>query len=90
MSLSAGDLSIGPLDGNQDVSAWAGKIQLALGDLAQYYSVYASVTAGQIRVDPLGAHKGGLFRSVSWEGKGRHAMRVRLTAGDVIIDRAAH
>jgi len=90
VSLSAGDLSIGPLDGSQDVSAWAGKIQLALQDLAQYYSVYASVTAGQIRADPLGAHKGGIFRSVSWEGKGRHAMRVRLTAGDVIIDRADH
>jgi hypothetical protein len=90
VSLSAGDLSIGPLDGSQDVSAWAGKIQLALHDLAQYYSVYASVTAGEIRADPLGVHKGGLFRSVSWEGKGRHSLRVRLTAGDVIIHRAAH
>lgn len=89
VSLSAGDLSIGPLDGSQDVSAWAGKIQLALHDLAQYYSVYASVTAGEIRADPLGAHKGGIFRSVSWQGKGRHALRVRLTAGDVIIHRAA-
>jgi hypothetical protein len=88
VSLSAGDLSIGPLDGSQDVSAWAGKIQLALQDLAQYYSVYASVTAGQIRAEPLDAHKGGIFRSVSWEGKGRHAVRVRLTAGDVIIHRA--
>jgi hypothetical protein len=85
VSLSAGDLSIGPLDGSQDVSAWAGKVQLAVSDLAQYSSIYASVTAGQIRVDPLDAHKGGLFRSVSWEGKGRHAVRVRLTAGDVII-----
>ena len=88
VSLSAGDLSIGPLDGSQDVSAWAGKIQLAVGDLAQYCSVYASVTAGQIRADPLDAQKGGIFRSVSWEGKGRHAVRVRLTAGDVIIHRA--
>jgi hypothetical protein len=87
-SLSAGDLSIGPLDGSQDISAWAGKIQVAVQDLAQYYSVYASVTAGQIRADPLDAQKGGLFRSVSWEGKGRHAIRVRLTAGDVVIHRA--
>ena len=74
----------------QDVSAWAGKIQLALSYLTQYHSVYASVTAGEIRADPLGAHKGGIFRSVSWEGKGRHSLRVRLTAGDVIIHRAAH
>jgi hypothetical protein len=88
VSLSAGDLSIGPLDGSQDVSAWAGKVQLAVQDLAQYYSVYASVTAGQIRAEPLDAQKGGLFRSVSWEGKGRHALRVRLTAGDVIIHQA--
>jgi hypothetical protein len=88
VSLSAGDLSIGPLDGSQDVSAWAGKIQLALQDLAQYSSVYASVTAGQIRAEPLDTQKGGLFRSVSWEGKGRYALRVRLTAGDVILHRA--
>jgi hypothetical protein len=47
--------------------------------------VRASVTAGQIRAEPFHADKGGVFRSFSWEGKGRHALRVRLTAGDVIL-----
>ena len=49
VSLSAGDLSIGPFDGSQDVSAWAGKIQLALPDLAQYL---LGVRVGDGRGDP--------------------------------------
>jgi hypothetical protein len=88
VSLSAGDISIEALDGSVDLSAWAGKMQVALADPSSYYSVYASVTAGQIRAEPFSAEKGGLLRSFSWEGKGRHAVRVRLTAGDIILSRA--
>jgi hypothetical protein len=85
VTLTAGDFSIDPLDGDVDISAWAGKMQVGVGDPAAYYSVYASVTAGQIRADRFGGEKGGLLRSVSWEGKGKHALRVRLTAGEVIL-----
>jgi hypothetical protein len=88
VSLSAGDFSIDALDGSVDVSAWAGKMQVGLADPSSYYAVYASVTAGQIRAEPFGAEKGGLLRSFSWEGKGRHSVRVRLTAGDIILGRA--
>jgi hypothetical protein len=49
--------------------------------------VQASVTAGRIRAEPFHADKGGVFRSFSWEGKGRHSLRVRLTAGEVIVHR---
>jgi hypothetical protein len=85
VSLSAGDLAVGALEGDKDISAWAGKIEAAVPNPADYYSVRASVTAGQIRAEPFHADKGGLFRSFSWEGKGRHALRVRLTAGDVVL-----
>jgi hypothetical protein len=85
VSLSAGEFSIDALDGNVDLSAWAGKMQVGVGDPAAYYSVYASVTAGQIRADRFGGEKGGLLRSISWEGKGKHAVRVRLTAGEIIL-----
>ena len=88
VSLSAGDMSIDAVDGSVDLSAWAGKMQIGLADPSSYYSVYASVTAGQIRAEPFSAEKGGLFRSFSWEGKGRHSVRVRLTAGDIILSRA--
>lgn len=85
VSLTAGDLALGALEGNKDVSAWAGKIQVAVPKPEDYYSVQASVTAGEIRAEPFHAAKGGVFRSFSWEGKGRHSLRVRLTAGEVII-----
>ena len=85
VSLTAGDFSIDAVDGDVDISAWAGKMQVSVGNPSDYYSVYASVTAGQIRADRFGGEKGGLLRSVSWEGKGKHALRVRLTAGEIIL-----
>jgi hypothetical protein len=85
VSLSAGDLVLGALVGDKDLSAWAGKIDVAVPNRDDYYSVRASVTAGEIRAEPFQVHKGGVFRSFWWEGKGRHALRVRLTAGDVVL-----
>lgn len=85
VSLSAGDLAVGGLVGDKDLSAWAGKIDVTVPDRDAYYSVRASVTAGEIRAEPFQVHKGGVFRSFWWEGKGRHALRVRLTAGDVVL-----
>jgi hypothetical protein len=85
VSLSAGDLALGGLVGDTDVSAWAGKIEIGVPSPNDYYSVRASVTAGEIRAEPFRVHKGGLFRSFSWEGKGQHSLRVRLTAGDVVL-----
>lgn len=87
VNLSAGDLTLSGVTGDKDVSAWAGKLVVDVGDPKDYYSVSASVTAGQIRAEPFNAEKGGIFRSFSWEGKGRRALRVRLTAGDVILSR---
>jgi hypothetical protein len=85
VSLSAGDLALNGLVGDTDVSAWAGKIEVRVPNPNDYYSVRASVTAGEIRAEPFRVHKGGLFRSFSWEGKGQHSLRVRLTAGDVVL-----
>jgi len=89
VTLTAGDFSIDALDGDVDISAWAGKMQVGVGNPAGYYSVYASVTAGHILADGFGGEKGGLLRSVSWEGKGKHALRVRLTAGEIILQPAS-
>jgi hypothetical protein len=87
VSLSAGKFSIDALDGDVDVSAWAGEMLIGVADPSAYYSVYASVTAGEIEAPAFQARKGGLLRSVSWEGKGRHSVRVRLTAGKIALHR---
>jgi hypothetical protein len=87
-SLTAGKFSLDAVQGDIDVSAWAGELLVGVGDPSTYYSAYASVTAGEIQAPAFAAaHKGGVFRSVSWEGKGRHSVRARLTAGKIVLHR---
>lgn len=90
--LSAGDLTVSGVQGNTDLSAWAGKMTVRVADPSAYRSLDASVTAGEIRAEPFKLWKSGLFRSVAWQGSGQYDVRVRLTAGDLVFERgdAAH
>jgi hypothetical protein len=90
VSLSAGKLTLEGVGGNIDVSAWAGEMNVGVADPANYKSAYASVTAGEIQAHPFGTKTGGVFRSMSWEGKGTHSVRVKLTAGKISLYRPAH
>jgi hypothetical protein len=83
VNLTAGDLRIGLLEGNKRVEAWAGRIDVEVGNGQDYASVEAKVTAGELIGGPFSAKKGGLFRSLSWKGPGKYTIDVRLTAGDV-------
>lgn len=86
VSLSAGEIEMRGIEGNKDVSAWAGEVRIGVGRAADYRRVYTSVTAGEIRARPFDVSKEGLFRSFNWEGNGRYDLRVRLTAGEVTLD----
>lgn len=81
--LSAGDLSIGGIEGHKDVSAWAGDLKIDVGRAADYRKVAASVTAGDLRADAFEVVKEGIFRSFSQERKGKYDLNVRLTAGKI-------
>ncbi len=83
--LSAGDLTIAQVAGNKDVSAWAGDMKIDVPKPDDYKWVDASVTAGDLKAGPFGINKGGLFRSFTWTGRGTHDMRVRLTAGQIVM-----
>jgi hypothetical protein len=87
--LSAGDLTIAQVAGNKDVSAWAGDMKIDVPKADDYKWVDASVTAGDLKAGPFGIDKGGLFRSFTWTGRGTHDMRVRLTAGKIVMRDAA-
>jgi hypothetical protein len=89
VELSAGECRLHGVHGHADVSAWAGKLTLDVAPRDEYRIIYASVTAGQIRAEPFQVTKGGLFRSFTWQGKGQNELRVRLTAGDIILETAA-
>jgi hypothetical protein len=83
--LSAGEISIRGIEGSKDVSAWAGELKIGVGRAADYRSADASVTAGEIDASAFNAKKEGLFRSFSKQGSGKYDLRVRLTAGKVVL-----
>ena len=86
--LSAGDLTVAQIQGNKDVSAWAGDMKIEVPQADDYKWVDVSVTAGDLQAQPFGVVKGGLFRSFTWTGRGTHDLRVRLTAGKIVLQAA--
>lgn len=83
VALTAGDLRVEGIEGNKEIRSRAGDIKVDMVRAEDYAHVSASLWAGDVRADPLGISKGGLFRSFDWEGKGRYQLRVRLLAGDI-------
>jgi hypothetical protein len=83
IDLSAGDLQIRGIEGSKDVSVWAGDVGIEVGDPAAYRRVNASVRVGDLDARPFSVDTGGIFRSLSWDGKGAYELRARLFAGDL-------
>ena len=81
--LSAGELRIKGIEGDKNVSAHAGEIDIEVGRAGQYRRVDASVWAGELQVGPFGTSKEGLFRSFDWSGQGRYTLQAHLEAGEV-------
>jgi hypothetical protein len=83
VQLTAGDLEIKGIEGNKVIRSNAGDIDVDMVRAEDYARIAASLLAGDLRAEPLGISKGGLFRSFDWEGKGRYRLSVRLLAGDI-------
>ena len=81
--LTAGDLRIEDTTGNKDVELHAGDVRIDVGRAEDYYSVDASLWAGDIKAAPFNVFKDGLFRSFDWSGKGPFRLHVKLKAGDL-------
>jgi hypothetical protein len=81
--LTAGDLRVSGIKGDKDIEANAGNLNISVGSSSDWGDVYASVTAGDINASPFRESKGGLFRSLRWQGPGKYRMHVHLMAGDV-------
>ena len=81
--LTAGDLRIEGIQGNKDVELYAGDVRIDVGRAEEYHNVDASVWAGEIWAAPFQVHKGGLFRSFDWRGKGPYRLHAKLKAGDL-------
>jgi hypothetical protein len=83
--LSGGELKMGAITGNKDVESYAGNVQIAVGDPADYAHVDAAVKAGEIDARPFGGSKSGLMQEFTWSGGGKYTLRAHLGAGNLVI-----
>jgi hypothetical protein len=81
--LTAGELHVEHVEGNKDIGLHAGEIDIDVVRPDDYQSVSASVWAGELHAAPFNLSKEGLFRSVSWTGKGKYRLDAKLKAGEV-------
>jgi hypothetical protein len=81
--LTAGELRIENIEGNKDISAHAGELDIDVGRPEDYSKVSASVWAGEVHARPYNEQKEGLFRSFDWNGKGPYRLDAHLKAGEV-------
>jgi hypothetical protein len=83
IDLSAGDLELRGIEGNKNVSSWAGDILIDVGKPEQYRRVDATVRFGDLTAQPFNFASGGVWRSFAWSGSGKYSLKVRLFAGDL-------
>jgi hypothetical protein len=81
--LSAGDLTVGGIDGNKDIESYAGDLTIDVGRAEDYSRVDASLWAGDLEAPPFNVSKSGLFRSFDWKGSGAYTLHAHLKAGDL-------
>jgi hypothetical protein len=81
--LSAGELSVEKVTGDKDIRLRAGDLSIEVGDAKDYAHVEGSLWAGDISAKPFKIDASGLFRSIEWQGEGKHTLRFHLYAGDV-------
>jgi hypothetical protein len=81
--LSAGDLSVEDVEGDKNIEALAGSIEVHIPRPELYGHRDASVMTGSIESSAFGVSKGGLFRSFKQQGPGKYRLYVHVTAGDI-------
>jgi hypothetical protein len=83
VDLNAGDLEVRNIEGNKNLSMWAGDVTIDVGNAQLYRRVEASVRFGDISAPPFNRSTGGIFRSLTWSGSGKYVVRAKLFAGDL-------
>lgn len=80
-----GEVHVKDIAGNQDIELHAGDLTVALGHVADYSHVEASVTSGGLDAPAFGESHDGLFRSFKREGSGRHRLHAHVGAGQLTL-----
>jgi len=83
LRLTAGDLTIGELEGSKDIEVRAGDLSIDVGDPNSYGAVDVSSLAGDIDASAFHQNRSGIGRSFRLQGKGPYRLHVHLGAGDI-------
>jgi hypothetical protein len=81
--LSAGEMVVEDVEGDKNVQALAGRIQIDVPHPEQYGHRDASVTTGSIEAGVFDVSKGGLFRSFEQDGPGKYRLHAHLMTGEI-------
>ncbi len=81
--MTAGELFVSEIIGDKDIRLRAGNLDIEVEDSNAYAHVEGSLWAGDIDAGPFNETASGLFRSIEWQGEGRHDLQFKLYAGDV-------
>jgi hypothetical protein len=86
--LTAGKLSIRGIEGNKELDANAGKIDIEIGDTRQYRDVSLTLLSGRLDAHPWQKHSGGLFRHFEYHNAtvGPYHINANLLAGKLTVD----
>jgi len=82
LRLSAGDVTIGPIEGNKDVETHAGDIEVDVARAESYGPVDASTHAGDV-AGPFGRPHGWIGKSLKYRGAGPYRLHAHTFAGDI-------
>ena len=86
--LSAGELVVEDVEGDKDLEARAGRIQIDVPHPEQYGHRDASVTTGSIEASVFDVSKGGLFRSFEQQGPGKYRLHAHVLTGEIDMRRS--
>jgi hypothetical protein len=83
--VKAGNLELGGITGDKDVSSTAGNVEIAVGDANDYSSADGSVTAGDIDANAFGKSASGINPHFEWTGQGKYKLHASLGAGNLVL-----
>lgn len=85
--IKAGNLEVGAITGDKDVTSTAGNVEIAVGNPNDYGSADGSVTAGDLDAGVFGKSGSGFNSRFEWTGPGKFKLHAQLGAGNLVLKR---
>ena len=80
-----GDVTVGNIDGDKDLSLGVGDIRVA-NQQGAYRLVHASTGIGDVHSDGYGETSGWLGKTLKYHGDGKYELRAHVGVGDIHLD----